>query len=180
MTRTPLPAERGETEDRLILLSAVGALGASTEDQLLRFSVEAELFPQFRFLLLLRTLAGEGLVSSRESGEGRLFFLSPEGRETLRLFSSEIRPSVRERVARQAQALRRQYRDERQLPSAWRETPDGFEVTLRALEDGKETLSIRLFAATRVDAQRWCARWPEAAQEIYGTLIRALSQSKET
>ena len=41
MTRTPPPAERGETEDRLILLCAVGALGTSTEDQLLRFAVEA-------------------------------------------------------------------------------------------------------------------------------------------
>ena len=55
----PVPKERGETEDRLILLSALSALGTATEDQLLRFSVEAELFPQFRFLLLLGDLQEE-------------------------------------------------------------------------------------------------------------------------
>ncbi|MCR4707552.1 MAG: DUF4364 family protein [Clostridiales bacterium] len=172
----PIPKERGETEDRLILLSALSALGTATEDQLLRFSVEAELFPQFRFLLLLGDLQEESLIAARESAEGRLFFLSPEGRETLRLFGSEIRPSVRERIALEAPARRRKYRDERQLPADWEKTEDGFAVTLRALEEGREMLSVRLFAATRVDAQRWCLRWPEAAQEIYGTLIRALSE----
>ena len=180
MTRTPPPAERGETEDRLILLCAVGALGTSTEDQLLRFAVEAELFPQFRFLLLLRSLSEEGLVTSRKNAEGRLFFLSPEGRETLRLFSSEIRPSVQARIAQYAPGLKRQYRDERQLPAGWRETENGIEVTLRALEDGKEMLSVRLFAENRADAQRFCERWPEAAQEVYGTLIQALSRKKES
>lgn len=178
MTRKPSPLKRGETEDRLILLSIVSALGASTEDQLLRFAVTAELFPQFRFLMLLRDLKDEGLIDSREGAEGRLFFLSPEGRETLRLFATEIRPSIREHIAQSAPDLRRQYRDERQLPSSWQETTNGFEVSLCALEDGKEILSIHMIATTRGDAQHWCERWPDAAQEIYGTLIRALSQKK--
>ena len=47
------------------------------------------------------------------------YALSPEGRETLRLFATEIRPSIREHIAQSAPDLRRQYRDERQLPSSW-------------------------------------------------------------
>ena len=179
MKRAAPPKERRETEDRLILLSAVSALGAATEDQLLRFCADSDLLPRFHFLLLLGDLRQEGLIASREGAEGRLLFLSPEGRETLRLFSSEIRPSLRARIQEKAPALRMRYRDERQLPAAWEETPNGFAVTLRALEEGQETLSIRLFAETRGDAQRFCARWPDAAQEIYGALIRCLSRNPE-
>ena len=176
MKRTAQPGPRPDAEDRLILLAMAEGLGACTEDQLMRFAVEADLIAQFRFLLLLSDLREDGLIEIRERPEGRVLVLTSAGRETLRLFPDGIRPGVRERIAAAVPAWRRQFRDERQLPASWEETDAGVLVTLRALEAGAEPLRITVAAPSRADAQRWCERWPAAAQEIYGTLIRALSE----
>ncbi len=168
-----------DTEDRLTLLSMIDKLGACTREQLMRFALEARLMPQFRFLLALGDLLETGLVCEAET-EGRVLAMTPQGRETLRLFEEKLRPSVAERIAQNVPAWRLRFRDERQLPAEWRKTPEGYAVTLRALEGSEELLCIRLKAETRQQAQRFCAGWPRQASEIYGTLIRRLCMPDDT
>ena len=167
-----------ETEDKLILLSMIDGLGGCTREQLMRFALEADRMAQFRFLLALGDLLEDSLVREAETEE-RVMVLTPEGRETLRLFGETIRPSAAQRIRDNVPRWRTRFRDERQLPAEWQRTQDGFCVTLRALEGGEELLCISLRAETREQAQRFCARCPQEAAEIYGTLIRRLSDVKE-
>ena len=151
-----------ETEDKLILLSMIDGLGGCTREQLMRFALEADLMAQFRFLLALGDLLEDSLVREAETEE-RVMVLTPEGRETLRLFGETIRPSAAQRIRDNVPRWRTRFRDERQLPAEWQRT----------------LLCISLRAETREQAQRFCARWPQEAAEIYGTLIRRLSDVKE-
>ena len=167
-----------ETEDKLILLSMIDGLGGCTREQLMRFALEADLMAQFRFLLALGDLLEDGLVREAETEE-HVMVLTPEGRETLRLFGEKIRPSAAQRLSENVPRWRTRFRDERQLPAEWSETEGGFAVTLRALEGGEELLRIDLRAETRRQAQRFCEQWPQEAAEIYGTLIRRLSDTKK-
>ena len=125
-----------EEEDKLVLLCALSRLGGCTEEQLLRFVVETELITQFRFFLALGELKETELVREARHLEGMLLILTPEGRQSVELFGTQIRASQQQKLDENVKQWRRRIRDEQQMPADWKETDNGFVVTLRALEGG--------------------------------------------
>lgn len=169
-----------EEEDKLVLLCAMRKVGGCTEEQLLRFVVETQLMNQFQFYLALGGLKEAGFVREAKHLEGTLLILTPEGRQSMELFGSRIRASLQEKLEENGAAWRRRIRNELQMPADWKETENGFSVTLRALESGEEIFSLTLTAATKVQAKRFCARWPEKAPYLYQTIMEQLGETKET
>lgn len=169
-------AHATQEEDKLVLLCALGRLGACTQEQLLRFVVEAQLQSQFQFLLALAELRESGLVREVKRAEGKLLVLTPEGRQSMELFGSRIRASMQQKLQENAAAWRERIREELQMPADWEETDEGFRVTLRALEAGQEIFCMTLTAATRAQARRFCERWPDAAPQLYQTVMQALGE----
>ncbi len=168
-----------EEEDKLVLLLALDRLGGCTEEQLLRFVVETELMAQFRFFLALGGLREAGFVREARHVEGMLLILTPEGRQSMELFGSQIRASQEEKLAGNVKTWRRRIRDEQQMPADWKETDNGFVVTLRALEGGAEIFNLTLTAATKAQAKRFCARWPQKAPYLYQTIMQQLGENGE-
>ena len=166
-----------EEEDKLVLLCALGRLGGCTEEQLLRFCVETGLISQFRFFLALGGLKETGLVREARHLEGMLLILTPEGRQSMELFGRQIRASQQQKLDDNVKVWRRRIRDEQQMPADWKETDNGFLVTLRALEGGAEIFNLTLTAATKMQAKRFCERWPEKAPYLYQTIMEQLGES---
>ena len=166
-----------EEEDKLVLLCALDRLGGCTEEQLLRFVVETGLVSQFRFSLALSGLKEAGLVRESHRLEGKLLILTPEGRQSMELFASRIRASQQEKLDRHSAAWRRRVRDELSMPAQYEPCGNGYCVTLRALESGEEIFSMKLTAANKVQAKRFCARWPEAAPYLYQTIMGRLGET---
>ena len=165
--------------DKLALLAMMDGLGGCTRDQLMRFAVEARLMKQFRFLLILAEVQEAGFIREKESAEGTLLILTPEGRSTLELLKDDLPAEISDRIHGIAPQWRIRFRDERQLPAAWEEKDGRCMVTLRALEDGEESLRITLQAVSRRQAQQFCRQWPRTAADIYGTLIARLGGPDE-
>lgn len=172
-------ARATEREDRLVLLCALSRLGVCTQEQLMRFLVEAGLQGQFQFLLALSELREGGFVREVVRPEGRLLVLTQEGRQSVELFGAEIRASLQERLNAQAGPWRERIREELQMPADWEETGEGFLVTLRALEAGQEIFLMKLTAATRQQARRFCERWPKCAPRLYQTVVNALGEDEK-
>jgi len=168
-----------EEEDKLVLLSALDRLGGCTEEQLLRFVVETALQNQFQFYLALAGLKEAAFVRESRHLEGTLLILTPEGRQSLELFGSQIRASLQQKLEENGAAWRRRVRDELQMPADWHETDNGFVVTLRALESGAEIFSMSLTAATKVQAKRFCERWPQKAAFLYQTIMAQLGETRQ-
>ena len=166
-----------EEEDKLVLLCALDRLGGCTEEQLLRFVVETGLVSQFRFFLALSGLKEAGLVRESHRLEGMLLILTPEGRQSMELFGSRIRASQQEKLNRHSAAWRRRVLDELSMPASYEPCGNGYAVTLRALESGEEIFSMKLTAANKVQAKRFCARWPEAAPYLYQTIMGRLGET---
>lgn len=165
-------------EDKLVLLSALDRLGGCTEEQLLRFVVETALQNQFQFYLALAGLKEAAFIREARHLEGTLLILTPEGRQSLELFGSRIRASLQQTLEENGEAWRRRVRDELQMPADWRETDNGFAVTLRALEGGAEIFHMTLTAATKAQAKRFCARWPQKAAYLYQTIMAELGETQ--
>ena len=169
-------AHATEEEDKLVLLSALDRLGGCTEEQLLRFVVETGLVSQFRFFLALSGLKDAGLVRESHHLEGVLLILTPEGRQSMEMFASMIRPSQNEKLDRFGAAWRRRVRDELSVPADFEASGNGYAVTLRALESGEEIFSMKLTAATKAQAKQFCERWPQAAPYLYQTIMERLGE----
>ena len=170
-------AHATEEEDKLVVLSAMDRLGGCTEEQLLRFLVETRLMSQFQFYLALGGLKEAGFVREARHLEGTLLILTPQGRQSVDLFAGRIRASQQEKLNMNAPTWKRRIRDELQMPAEWKETDNGFSVTLRALESGAEIFSMTLTAATRAQAKRFCERWPSRAPFLYQTIMEQLGEA---
>lgn len=168
-----------EEEDKLVLLCALDRLGGCTEEQLLRFVVETGLISQFRFFLALSSLREAGMVRESHHIEGTLLILTPQGRQSMELFGSRIRASQQEKLERNCANWRRRVLDELSMPADFAECGSGYCVTLRALESGEEIFSMKVTAATKAQAKRFCARWPEAAPYLYQTVMERLGELPE-
>lgn len=166
-----------EEEDKLVLLCALDRLGGCTEEQLLRFVVETGLVSQFRFFLALSGLKEAGFVRESQHLEGMLLILTPEGRQSMELFGTRIRASQQEKLDRNSAAWRRRVLDELSMPASYEPCGNGYAVTLRALESGEEIFSMKLTAATKVQAKRFCARWKEEAPYLYQTIMGRLGET---
>ena len=163
-----------EEEDKLVLLASLDRLGGCTQEQLLRFVVETALQSQFQFYIALSGLREAGFVREADRLEGRLLLLTPEGRQSLEMFGSRIRASQQQKLEENSAAWRRRIRDEQQMPADWAETDAGFVVTLRTIEAGAEIFSLRLTAASKQQARRFCERWSANAPFLYQTIIERL------
>ena len=167
-----------EEEDKLVVLSSLERIGGCTQEQLLRFVVETQLMNQFQFYLALAGLKEAGFVRESRHLEGMLLILTPQGRESVELFGSRIRASLLKKLEDHSAQWRRRIREELQMPADWVETDNGFSVTLRALESGAEIFCLTITAATKAQAKRFCARWPERAPYLYQTIMEQLGENK--
>jgi len=166
-----------EEEDKLVLLCALDRLGGCTQEQLLRFVVETGLESQFRFFLAISGLKEAGFVRESRHLEGMLLILTPEGRQSMELFASRIRASQQEKLNRHCAAWRRRVLDELSMPADFEPCGNGYVVTLRALESGEEIFAMKLTAATKAQAKRFCERWPDAAPYLYQTIMERLGET---
>ena len=105
-----------------------------------------------------------------------MLVLTPEGRQSMEMFASRIRASQQEKLETHSKAWRRRVRDELSMPADWEQKGSAYAVTLRALESGEEIFSMKLTAATKVQAKRFCARWPESAPYLYQTIMARLGE----
>ena len=165
-----------EEEDKLVLLCALDRLGGCTEEQLMRFAVETGLMSQFPFSIALSSLKEAALVRASHRLEGTLLHLTPEGRQTMELFSGRIRASRQEKLAKNCAVWRRRVLDELSTPAQYAQSGNGYTVTLRALESGEEIFSMQLTAATKAQAKRFCERWPKEAAAIYQSVMERLGE----
>ena len=168
-----------EEEDKLVLLCALDRIGGCTEEQLLRFVVETGLMSQFPFSLALASLKEAKFVRRSRHLEGDLLHLTPEGRQSMELFASRIRASRQERLAQNCAAWRKRVLDELSTPAQYEQSGSGYVVTLRALESGEEIFSMRMAAATKAQAKRFCERWPQEAAGIYQTVMERLGETTD-
>lgn len=167
-----------EEEDKLVLLCALDRLGGCTEEQLLRFVVETALQSQFRFFLAIASLKEAGLIRVTSRPEGKLLILTPQGRESMEMFAPRIRASLQEKLNTHGREWRRRIKAELQMPAEYKQQGSGYAVTLRALEAGEEIFSMTLTAATKVQAKRFCERWPKEASYLYQTIMERLGETK--
>ena len=157
----------------LYLLDRVG--GEIAMDRLSSFLLERG---YVNFVSLLQTYAEiekSGLVTSRVSGDRCFYSITSEGRQTLKMFSTDLGPEIRQQadsfLIREGAALR----EDRAVRAECIPAEDGmYNAVLKVLEKGSPVMEIRLQVPDKALAEEICRRWPSKNQKIYNSLIENL------
>lgn len=165
------------TEQKLVTLYALDRLGPTSALQLLRFMVDNELMDYIALQLAIAELDEMGLLRKLPHALGALYAPSAQGYEALDLFRNRIPHSRVTLIDKIALSWKRRFREEKQVLSDWEKTPAGeYLVHLKLLESELPLLEMTLSLPTREQASLFCERWPDAAGELYATMMRALGE----
>ena len=173
MTRKNVP----ESEQKLLILLALRCLGGVTQLQLLRFMVEEDLMNYFVLQLNLCELEEMGQVRVCHHALGSLYELTDQGRFTLDSFDGRIPVSRRKALEDGAARWKAQFRAEQQNQADAIPMKGGRQcLRLRMLEGNSALLDLSLTSERHVTEGELRKRWQGAAQAVYTTVTRALSE----
>ena len=167
---TGLERRVSDTENKLMLLYVLRALGEADDLELLRFVSEGGWMNYFSLRLGLGELLDSGEVAQDTDGQ---YAVTPEGLRTIEGFARRVPASRRAEADALAAVWRRQLRDERSLPSESYLQPDG-RVLLRlsVMDREEELMRVLLLAPARPD--RLAQRWHAVGQDVYREVLQAL------
>ena len=134
-----------DTENKLRVLCCLDALGMATQDQLWPFVAQLELMEYIPFCMFLDELkTGGAIAEGSHALEGRLY-VTPEGKEQLRLFSSRVVHTDQERIRRAAPAYAAKLDARRLSRAVYERAPEGEYQAACSLHDGEvPTLFLRV------------------------------------
>ena len=166
-----------ETENRLVILYALGRLGPVTGMQLLQYMVELDLMNYITLQLSLSELEEQRQIARRAHPCGELWETTAEGRFTLESFERKIPQSRRERMDQAAAAYRPQFRQEQLAPADCVTLSDGTAcLRLRLLEERAAMLDVMLYLPAQRVPTLLEKRWHACAQEVYEAVMAALTR----
>lgn len=166
----------GDTRQKLMLLFYLHRIDTEiTRNQLFRIFAEQDWMDYFDFQSRLNELEEDALVAAIPCAFGQGYRVTPQGEQTLSMFLEELPFSLREKLAASASANREFVRSEAQFHARRTPMPDGGSLAvLRLLDKTSHILDISLRFPNAELAQAACDAWPQAAEEIYVSLLRAL------
>lgn len=166
-----------ETENRLVILYAMGRLGPVTGMQLLRFMTDAELMNYITLQLSLSELEQQGQMARRAHPCGELWELTAEGRFALESFERRVPQSRRDRMDAEARRCRERFRQEQLAPAETIGLSDGLAcVRLRLLEERASLLDVTLYVPAEQSPTLLEERWHACAQTVYEAVMAALAK----
>mgnify|MGYP000966793360 CR=1 FL=1 len=167
-----------DLENKLLILLAIDQLGPLTGLQLLQFLAERGLMDYFILQLTLGDLKDTGHIERTQSALGPQYALTAAGRESLALFLHRLPYSIRSVVREAAPQWKPRIQREAQILSDFSRREDGqYALRLRLMEADTPILDMTLSLPSRDSADRLARRWPAAAQEFYGFLMKELGDN---
>jgi hypothetical protein len=167
-----------DLENKLLILFAVDQLGPLTSLQLLQFLAEYDLMDYITMQLNLGDMIATGHLSSIPHALGSLYTLTDEGRESLSLFLHRLPYSTRTLIRGAVPDWKPRFARETQMLTDFHRREDGkYALRLRLMEKDSPLLDMTLILPTRDLADQLSRRWPQAAPEFYGFLMRELGDA---
>lgn len=130
------------------------------------------------FVSLLQTYAGieeSGLVRSRVSADRCFYSITPEGRQTLAMFRTDLGMEIRQQADAFLRAEGAALRGDQAVRADCVPLEGGmYNAVLKVLEKGSPVLEIRIQVPDKSLAEEICRKWPAKNEKIYNSLIENL------
>ena len=116
-----------------------------------------------------------GLVRSRVSGDRCFYSITPEGRQTLKMFRTELGAEIRQQADDFLRAEGTVLRGDQSVRADCVPAENGmYNAVLKVLEKGSSVLEIRIQVPDKSLAEEICRKWQVKNEMIYNSLIENL------
>ena len=150
-----------------------------SEEQIITVCNEFDLMSYFDIKICLENLAAAGLLEKSESVNGIFFEINELGTTTLGFFQRELPYSDRVEIDEYAKEHRTEFFNNSRIYATYHMvSEDQFRVIMRLLEKNLPIFEISLFAASKMEAERFINSWRENAIDIYQTTILNILKRK--
>lgn len=170
------------TENKLLLLYILRALGSMSAEQINRLCIELNLMDYIDLQLSIAELMDGGLMTKFGDELGVHYLVSAQGKDALGMFEGMLPASRLACIQGVFPRWREILRQERHLRADWTYRKDSrdYSCHLRVIEGDTAIVDITLTVATAEEARLLCAGWPKHATEACSALFGILQQDGDT
>ena len=162
---------------KLIVLYALNRSAyPMTNAQLSNLFLDNDYTTYFTLQEVLSEMIETSLLETETSNNVTYYRVSSRGEETLRYFSDEIPPAIREETDGYLRSHAKQLRDDVQV-KAWYKKVAGHDyiVHCRVQENNVPLIDLQLSVPSESSAQKLTENWKSKSQNVYESIIRQLS-----
>lgn len=147
-----------------------------TNAQLSNLFLDNDYTTYFNLQEVLSDMIETSLLETETSNNTVLYRASDRGKETIRYFSGDIPPAIREEISAYLKSHAKQLRDTAQTTAEYRKS-SGHDYTVHCrVQEGETTLiDLQLTVPTESSARTLAENWKSRSQEIYESVIKQLS-----
>lgn len=174
------PRRTPEEEQRLVVLYSLQQLAPCSQIQLHTFIAELDQMGYFDMMFVLNDLCARGQAVRLKRKAGHQYEVTDAGREVLALFGNRVPQSLKNRLEKEAPALRAHFQEEAQYHHEIKINDQGeTELILTILENELDAIRITLPLPSEELAGVLAGRWHQRGGEIYSTIFRLLMEDSQ-
>lgn len=162
-------------ESKLIILYILDKLDLPLEKfQLSNIVLENNFLNYFTLQQCLLEIESSDLVII-EGEDTPLWRISSQGRKAVNFLSDFLTIRIKKTIDRYVQTNKLTIKKESEVKSSYRKlNEDEYIVTMKALENGMELISLELNVVSASQAQQISENWKKNAEQVYGMIIGSL------
>jgi len=147
-----------------------------TNTQLSNFFLDKEYTTYFTLQRVINDLGDSGFVRSRQMSNTTHYYITDDGRETLRFFNTEMSPAVIQDMDEYLQQNKFRMRSEDSITADYYK-PEGsdYRVSCRIHEGQDDILTLELAVPDEKTAETMVGNWKSRAQNVYQSLMTTLT-----
>ena len=125
---------------------------------------------------VLSELVETSLLETETLNSTTFYRASARGEETIRYFSGDIPPAIRDEISAYLKSHAKQLRNNAQTTAEYRKTAGhDYVVHCRVQEGDTPLIDLQLTVPTESSAQKLAENWKIRSQQIYETVLKQLS-----
>lgn len=143
--------------------------------QITNFILDAQYTNFFQIQQTLTEIENDGFIRCETTRNTTLCRLTPSGDETIRLFESDIAPSIREEINNYCKKNNLSLKDETSITADYYYNgPKDYVARCCIRENEQRLLDLSLSVPSEEEAEAICSHWREHSQEAYAYLFKLL------
>lgn len=147
-----------------------------TNAQISNLFLDNDYTTYFNLQEVLSDMLETSLLETELINNTTFYRTSARGEETIRYFSGDIPPAIRDEISSYLRNHAKQLRDNTQTTAEYRKTAGhDYLVHCRVQENDTPLIDLQLTVPTESSAQKLTENWKERSQQIYESVLKQLS-----
>jgi len=165
------------TEAKLIILYILEQINMPlSHTQLTEIAMKDSLMNYFIFHQYLSELVNGNQIRVTEQNGKQVYTITPEGKQTLEFFGNRISFTIREKILKTVNEVKKDFIKSRQIISDYQPRNEKeYVIECKIIENDACLIHLSLIVGTKAQAKSICDYWQSNAEQAYLQIISAVT-----